>query len=377
MKKNILYIILSLGFLIAACTDMNDVSKKFLTEEIRYAGSPDTIHVYSGNKRVILHFKITDATVSNLTIYWNNRSSVLNLPVNMDVCPKTFNIEIPNLTEGSYSFEIVTKDTLGNNSIFSRAVGKVYGDEYYKYLLNTPLKAYRTDQVVASKIEAAWGTPDLTALGMEFIYTNTSDQEVKLYVVVPKQENVLFNPKMQLDDYKTGTNIKYRTYYLPEVTSVDTFITSYKDVKVKGVAVNYDRSIWTISGKYDLTSTRMPQNLLDGDPQTIWHADKTVGKYPHSVIVDMGKPLLISGFYIQQRPQTPVAKTIAFRISNDGINWSAVGEYTLPNTTLLVQRLDLQIDVTARYFELILKADYSNSTATGMSEVGTYLRPLI
>ncbi len=377
MKKNILYIILSFGFLIAGCTDMNDVSKKFLTEEIRYAGSPDTIKVLSGNERVKLHFRITDATVSSMSIYWNNRSSVLNLPVKMDVCPKAFEIEIPNLPEGSYSFEIVTKDTLGNNSIVSRAVGKVYGPEYYKYLLNTPLKAYRTDQAVASKIEAAWGTPDLTALGMEFIYTNTADKEVKQFVEIPRQENQVFNPKMQLNDYKTGTPIKYRTYYLPEKTAVDTFITAYKEIKVKGVAINYDRILWTVSGDYDKTTTRMPQNLLDGDAQTIWHASKVPGKYPHSVIIDMGEPLLISGFYVQQRPQSPVAKTIAFRISNDGVNWTAVGEYTLPNTTSTIHQCDLQMDVTARYFELILKADYNNSTATGMAEVGTYIRPLM
>lgn len=375
MKKNIIYIMLSLGFLIASCTDMNDVSKEFLTNEIRYAGSPDTINVLAGKERVVLHFRITDATVSAMTIYWNNRSSVLNLPVEMDVCPKTFNVEIPNLIEGSYSFEIVTKDTLGNNSIVSRAVGKVYGEEYYKSLLNTPLKAYRTDQAVASKIETVWGSPDLTALGMEFIYTNTSKQDVKAFIEIPKQENLVFEPKMQLDDYMEGTPVKYRTYYLPEKFAVDTFITNYKEIPVKGFAVDYERILWTIAGKYDTGNSRPPQNLLDGNAATIWHMDKTPGKYPHSVIVDMGEELPISGFYVQQRsPITTPAKAIAFKVSSDGVKWNSVGEFTMSNTTLDIQRFDLQLETTGRYFELIVKSDYNNGGSTGLAELGVYKR---
>lgn len=373
--KNILYIILSFGFVLASCTDMNEISKKFLTEEIRYAGSPDTIKVLAGKNRVILHFRLTDASVVKLNVSWNNKSESMDVPVTMDVTPKVFDIVINDLAEGSYSFEITTADKMGNKSIVSRAAGKVYGTSYFESLLNTPLKAYKTDQLQANLIEAVWGTPDLTALGMDFMYTNSAGEQKKIYVEVPKAENLVFDPKLNLNDYKDGTPIKYCTYYLPEENAVDTFITDIKEITVKGFAVDYDRSFWTIEGKYDLGNPRPPQNLLDGSLSTVWHMDKTPGKYPHSVIVDMSEEVTLSGFYLQQRsPITTPAKAVAFKVSSDRVKWTSVGEFTMSNTTTAIQRFDLQLEITGRYIELIVKSDYNNGGSTALAELGAYKR---
>lgn len=373
--KNILYIILSFGFVLASCTDMNEISKKFLTEEIRYAGSPDTIKVLAGKNRVILHFRLTDASVVKLNVSWNNKSESMDVPVTMDVTPKVFDVVINDLAEGSYSFEITTADKMGNKSIVSRAAGKVYGTSYFESLLNTPLKAYKTDQLQANLIEAVWGTPDLTALGMDFMYTNSAGEQKKIYVEVPKAENLVFDPKLNLNDYKDGTPIKYRTYYLPEENAVDTFITEIKEITVKGFAVDYDRSFWTIEGKYDLGNPRPPQNLLDGSLSTVWHMDKTPGKYPHSVIVDMSEEVTLSGFYLQQRsPITTPAKAVAFKVSSDRVKWTSVGEFTMSNTTTAIQRFDLQLEITGRYIELIVKSDYNNGGSTALAELGAYKR---
>lgn len=375
MKNSIIYVILSLSFLFACCTDMNDISKEFLTAETRYAGSPDTIKVLAGKERIVLRFRLTDASVSKISVFWNNKSDSLILPVVMDVSPKLFNVEIPGLYQGSYSFEIITQDDKGNKSIVSRATGKVYGDTYKASLLNTPLKAYLTDVVNPAKVEAVWGSPDLTALGMEFLYTNTSDVEVTQFVDVPKAENEVFEPKMQLEDYKTGTKLKYRTFYLPEKTAVDTFVTNYAEVNVKGFAVAYDRFGWIIEASYDTGNPRPPQNLLDGVLSTVWHMDKTPGKYPHSAIVDMGDVYDISGFYVQQRsPITTPAKAIAFRVSMDKVKWTSVGEFTMSNTTTAIQYFDLMLETKARYFELIVKSDYNNGGSTALAELGAYKR---
>ena len=131
MKNKIILFILFLGFAFAACTDMNDVSKEFLTNEIRYSGSPDTIKVLAGRERIILNFRITDASVNVLKIFWNNKSDSIIMPIVMDVVPKTFNVEILGLSQGSSSFEIITCDKQGNKSIVSMATGKVYGDAYH------------------------------------------------------------------------------------------------------------------------------------------------------------------------------------------------------------------------------------------------------
>ncbi|MDD2994649.1 MAG: DUF4998 domain-containing protein [Paludibacter sp.] len=374
MKNKIILFILFLGFAFAACTDMNDVSKEFLTNEIRYSGSPDTIKVLAGRERIILNFRITDASVNVLKIFWNNKSDSIIMPIVMDVVPKTFNVEIPGLSQGSYSFEIITYDKKGNKSIVSRATGKVYGDAYHASLLNTPLKAYLSDQLQPAQVEAVWGSPDLTALGMDFIYTNTLGEPVTLFVEVPKAENILFESKMQIADYLAGSKIKYRTYYLPEKTAVDTFVTAYAEIPVKGFAQEYDRSYWMIEANYDLGNPRPPQNLLDGNTSTVWHMDKTL-KYPHSAIVDMGDVYDISGFMVQQRsPITTPAKAIAFRVSIDKIKWTSVGEFTMSNTTTGKQYFDLMLETRGRYFELIVKSDYNNGGSTALAELNAYKR---
>lgn len=383
MKYNIINLFLLLGLVFASCTDMNDVSKAFLTPESRYSGSPDTIKILSGNQRLFLNFRLTDASVNKMKIYWNNKSDSIVMDVNMDVSPKTFNVEVDNLAEGAYSFEVYTFDGKGNNSIVSRATGKVYGSAYAASLLDTPIKAYLASGET-TKVEAKWGSPDLSALGMELYYTNTAGEEVFVYSQVPKLETEIFEKETILENYKSGTKLRYRTLYLPEENAVDTFFTSFREVDVKGAAIEYERLFWIISGKYDTGNSsngengngpRTPQLLLDGNVDTHWHADKSVGKYPHVLTVDMGEVVTISGFYIQHRPSlvTP-AKTIAFRTSVDGIKWISVGEYITDKSIKEKQYFDLTIDTDCRYFELIVKSDYGNGTSTGLAEMGAYKR---
>jgi len=379
IMKHIIYILLSLGLIFVSCTDMNEISKDFLVPETRYAGSPDTIKVFSGRERVILNFQLTDMSIVSMDVYWNNRSDSMILPVEMDEAPKKFNIEIGDLAEGAYSFEIITHDDKGNTSIVSRATGKVFGEAYQNSLLDTPLRAY-IDGGITSKIEAIWGSPDLTALRMELLYTNVSDKEITVVVEVPQSEDelYLFQDTLRISEYKSGTALRYRTFYLPEKTAIDTFCTPFKEVSVRGTAIEYERTLWTIEGDYDIPTNRYPQNLLDGDPSTHWHMTKVDSKrYPHSVFVDMGIINRVSGFFVQHRPGSPPitpAKTIAFKVSEDGIKWTSVGEFMMNKESNQKQYFDLTLDVECRFFEFIVKSDYSNGPSTGLAELGAYYR---
>lgn len=382
MKYNIIYLFLSLGLLFASCTDMNHVSKEFLTPEIRYAGSPDTINVLSGQERLVLNFRLADPSISQLKIYWNNKTDSLIQDVVMDVSPKAFNIEIPDLEEKTYSFEIITFDDKGNKSITKTATGRAYGDSYWASLLNTPLKAYLND-TVPTTADGKWGSPDATALGMELYYTNLSGEEISVYVEVPKSETEIFDNKLSLERYKNGTPIRYRTLYFPEKTAIDTFYTNYREIDVRGAAFEYERDSWVVvSGKYDTANNaagengngpRTPQLLLDGNVDSHWHMEKTA--YPHSVVINMNETATITGFYVQQRNNlTTAAKTIAFKISNDGESWTSVGEFTMEKIKGK-QYFDLTMDVDCSYVELIVKSDYDNGNAgTGLAEFGAYVR---
>jgi hypothetical protein len=371
---------------------MNDVSKEFFTPEKRYTGAPDTISVLAGRERVVLNFRIMDKAIKRINIYWDNRSDSLILgDLSIEVSPQEFMVNIPNLSEGSHSFDIVTQDDAGNKSITSSAVGKVYGEDYQNSLLNTPLQP---DMDAGVNLVVKWGNPDLTALGMDFVYTNLSGVESTIFWPA----NVFgqkFEKNMPVDDFQAGTIAKYRTYYLPETTAVDTFYTDFVEVRIKGV-IDYPRNTWIPTAEYDpannanganypdATAPRTPALALDGNLYTHWHMLKT-HNYPHYFVVDMNDELEISGFYVQQREDkngvlmaTPIKK-IYFQVSTDGV-FSARSptpyEYTMLQETGK-QRFELPAEAQGkyRYFRLWVQSDYANgTTGTGLAELGAYYR---
>ena len=69
------------------------------------------------------------------------------------------------------------------------------------------------------------------------------------------------------------------------------------------------------------------RNLVDGDPQTIWHTmySITVPKYPHWVDFDCGEEKLIKGFsYLPRQDGSPNGNIKAYRVqlSQDGQTWT-------------------------------------------------------
>ncbi|WP_289006902.1 glycoside hydrolase family 2 TIM barrel-domain containing protein [Parabacteroides sp.] len=67
------------------------------------------------------------------------------------------------------------------------------------------------------------------------------------------------------------------------------------------------------------------KNLVDGDPNTIWHSmySVTVAKYPHWVDLDAGEEKAIKGFIYMPRQDSNNGniKEYSIQVSNDGKNW--------------------------------------------------------
>jgi len=375
MKYKLSLILLLLaGFILKSCTGMDEEYKEFLKPEIKYVGAADSLRVLPGNERLVINFQLTDPSVTNVSFYWNNKSDSTRMNITMEKAREIINAEIENLPEGTYSFDVITHDDRGNSSIKVTVTGKVYGDKFAEALLDTPVKGAYVNDKDNTKVDVDWGNPDETALGMEIKYTNSSDEEVFLYspVVTPSM------PVTILEDHKEGTDFIYRTLFLPEPLAIDTFYTDYKPARVKGVAVEYDRSQWTSTGDND--NNRPPQNLLDGKdgrdgrPETVWHMSKVPGKYPHSAFFDMKEVNTISGFYFIQRQSLDGAvNLIELKISMDGETWKTLGEFNLASKKEK-QYVELIDDVECRYFELIVKSDHKGGGSTALSELGAYRR---
>lgn len=368
MKYKLSFIIVLLaGIILKSCTGMDEVYKEFMVPEIVYVGKADSLKALPGDKRLALSFELRDPSITNISIYWNNNSDSTKVDVTMEEAIEYMNVEIKNLNEGTYSFDVITHNNLGHSSIKSQVVGQVYGEKYASSLLDTPVKGAYINEDDHTLVDIDWGNPDEMALGMELYYTNASGEEV--YIYSPATDNM---PITILENHKEGTNFRYRTLFKPDPLAIDTFHTEYKSVRVKGIAVEYDRSAWTSSGAED--GNRPPQNMLDGNKNSVWHMSKAPQKYPHSALMDMKQVNTISGFYLMQRDNLDGAvRVIELRISLDGQTWKTLGEFNLKSERGK-QYMELVNDVECQFVELIAKSDYKGGHSTAIAEFGAYKR---
>ncbi|MDO5570655.1 MAG: DUF4998 domain-containing protein [Bacteroidales bacterium] len=375
---DILYKLFGFSFAIITmfygCDGQDATYKEFIKEgEIVYAGIPDSIIMKPGRNRMLINFRITDPSVNELRAFWSNKSDSIVFSIPSGKQYAKYEIEIPNLKEGSYTFTMHTYTPSGTISMGASAVSRVYGDIYEEYLLNTPLKGAYVIEGKPSDVETNWGASDDTSLGCELIYKSVNSG-VDTTIFIPTDQITYNSNVMVIKNYQTSSPITYRTLYRPEEAAVDTFFTNYSNIKVKGLAVEYSRGNWVAYGDdYDHGNSRPPKNAIDGNISTVWHMDKTT-TYPHIMYVDMKEPLLISGFFFNQRlPLDGAVNQVEMQVSDDATNWVTVGEFFLQSVTTR-QYVDLDEEVTARYFRMIAKSDYKGSKFTALAEIGAYHR---
>ena len=114
------------------------------------------------------------------------------------------------------------------------------------------------------------------------------------------------------------------------------------------------------------------QAVIDGDPQTAWHAGRR-GQTPE-ITVDMGAEQSISGFtYLPDPAQWGpcVVSFYRFETSADGMRWQTVseGEFSNIKNNPVLQTKNFP-PVRARYFRLVSLRNTDGGTEMGCAEVG-------
>jgi hypothetical protein len=368
MKLRNIYIVL-LVLAAAACSKMDDTYKDFIKDgEIVYTGAVDSVKVWPGNNRIQLSWLLKDPTVSKAKIYWNNRNDSMDIEFKRQYEIDSFKVVLEPLAEGQYSFDIYTFDDKGNKSIKVSATGQVYGERYLSSLLSRPVRSALYDD---GKLNITWGAADSHVTGTELKYTAVNGEEKKVSVSVDSSTTYL-------DDYeyREDNPILYSTIYLPDTNAIDEFRTAYEAIVVKGPPMEYSKTTWTATASdYDEPSGRGPWNTLDDKVSTVWHMSKAAGSnYPHTIQVDMGVSNVVTGFTFNQRlPLDGAVKLIEIEVSEDNAVWKSLGAFTLLSVNDK-QYLDLADAEHFRYFKIIIRSDYKNSTFTALAEVGAYKR---
>lgn len=115
-----------------------------------------------------------------------------------------------------------------------------------------------------------------------------------------------------------------------------------------------------------------PINIADGDPNTIWHSQYgvTMGNYPHSVTIDIGRDTIANGvsFLGRRIGVNGRVKDFMFETSMDGTSWTKVAEGSLENNAEW-QTFVFEAPVELRYWRFTaLNSHYMNDFGS-MAEI--------
>ncbi|WP_408029935.1 discoidin domain-containing protein [Tenacibaculum xiamenense] len=117
-------------------------------------------------------------------------------------------------------------------------------------------------------------------------------------------------------------------------------------------------------------------NTIDGDPNTFWHTCwlGCTPIPPHSFIIDMLESKNIDGFnFMQRQSLTRNIEILSIEISNDNVNWTSLGEFTLEKI-IEVQDRPLDQSIQARYFKVNVIKVFDGTDNAALAEIAPYSR---
>ncbi|GAA4315451.1 DUF5000 domain-containing lipoprotein [Mucilaginibacter gynuensis] len=207
--------LLIMGMLLAACTK-EDAYKSFEKGgEITYPGRADSVIVQPGYKKLRLAVVLgNDPLVTKIKVYWNDGQDSTELAVTRTTGKDTANIDISDLSEGNYNFNIYTFDKENHRSVVVNVAGIVYGDSYLTSLENRTLKSvgFSAD----GKAQLLWGDAAGGEVGIELKYFD-SNGAAKTIIIPPSETDT------RLSDYKDESSLTYRSLFKPDSLAFETF----------------------------------------------------------------------------------------------------------------------------------------------------------
>lgn len=296
--KYLLYIIF-IGNLIA-CSEMDATYKDLIKDgETKYPGRADSVQTMPGNERIKLAWWLSaDPSVTSVKIFWNNKRDSLEVPVTYKGEPQKMSVIIENLTESKHNFIINTYDDAGNRSVMVEVQGEAFGPIYESSLMNRPVLDLRLVDYMGY-IE--WGNVQ-NSIGTKLIYLNKLGSENTLFI--PFEENITV-----ISDIKPGSQIQYRTMYLPDPTAIDTFYTDVESMQVPQFSElgkdKFTKVVLPTDNTTKYAAANSMESLWDNNISTFYYTGKNTG-IPTWFTFDLGQTARLGKVRYNQR-STPAS----------------------------------------------------------------------
>lgn len=357
-------------FSVYSCDNFMDIHEEYIKDgEITYSTRMDSVVFVAGKERILFRGWIYNGVnVEKVIIKWNNGLDSVNIPVQLNTEMDSIELILSDMIEKSYTFDIYTVDNFGNRSLTVTDFGASYADTYLSTLIDRRIKDISlTDKT--GGIE--WFNAPEGLIFNEVRYTQSNGEKVTMRVPDSLYSTVLTPQPL------AGSVLEYRSLYIPESESVDTFYTAWVEYpNLFPTTYIYDRSDWEVIEVSDETASDGGgmNTLIDGDLGTYWHSQYGPDiPLPHWAIIDMNSPKKIAKFDVYRRRGNTDSKTVQLFASDDSdpdsADWVKVGE------GMFSQGDKLTIESTSteqkRYLKLFLP-DSNNPPFTSIAEIYVY-----
>lgn len=307
MKGRIYLLVSLIALSVLSCKDQHESYQEFIVPNgVSYPGKPLDFTLNTRYKQAVLSWKKNpDPLVTHAYVYWNNFADSLRVDYDSHQGSE-ITVDIGPIDDGLYSFTLIAKNKDGIRSIPSTVTGNIYGESYYEQLSNRPIakKMYRPANHELF-IDWGYGAVTLGAFATEVQYVDREGNVISEVRDFAKDGDVESSVYTEIDIQR---DVKYRTLYIPDTLSLDTFKTEFTAIKE---VMTYEIEIPKLNWK---------KHLLPGDWNTalagleswygisyMWDGKRNTGNFygtPHDgpipvwTTVDMGENYVLSRFVL-------------------------------------------------------------------------------
>jgi hypothetical protein len=209
-----------LSLLLYACSDMNDLHREYMERgETIYIGKVDSAEIYGGRNRAKLKYWSSDPRATKLRVYWMSRKDSAEFSIPPGGGKDAVEADIPNITENSHSFELVTfTSDLKYRSIADVENANIYGARYQSSLRDRSILS-----ALYSEAKKEWTITWLGAvengISSDITYTDSTGVVITRSVPMSETQTIIKYP---------AKDLKYRTRFLPDAKAIDIFYTEFR-----------------------------------------------------------------------------------------------------------------------------------------------------
>lgn len=350
-----------------------DVHEKFIRGgEIIYSPKTDSIAFIAGKDRILFRFWLYNSpNVKSVNLYWDNNMDSLIVPVTPTTGLDSADIILPDMAEKSYTFNVRTVDKYGHTSLATIDFGTSYGTFFQSSLMHRRIRDVSiTDK--GGKITWFSATENLVGTKIHYVTNN----ETKAVVWMPANENVVLCP-----DAKTNSIFEYRSFFIPEEESIDTFSINWTQFETPFPAIyQYDKSSWTVVDYSDqeIGDGGGVTALIDGKLDDWWHSqyNNGVAPLPHWAIIDLRTSKNICRIDSYRRPGNTDAKTVQYFVSDNpapnASTWVKIAEGVFGTGDNLTIDIPDSVSTDKGHYLKIYLPDSNRKNNSSIAEITLY-----